>query len=188
MPEQNSRPEALAERLTRPGFDSRRAPFDHGHYHIRITRDGRWHYRDTLIGREPLVKLFASVLVMDRYGQYWLQTPAEKGQIDVDDAPFTAVSLEVSGSGRAQAICFRTNLDEVVPLDEDHPLRVGAPTDKGGPAPYVLVRDRLEALIVRSVYYDLVAHGENGEGEHAADFGVWSHGIFVVLGKRPDPA
>ena len=187
MPNQRGQPEILAERLTRPG-GSRRTPIDHGHYHIRITRDGRWHYRDTLIGREPLVKLFASVLVMDRYGQYWLQTPAEKGRIDVDDAPFTAVALETSGSGRDQVVRFRTNLDEVVPLDEDHPLRVGAPADRGGPAPYVLVRDRLDALILRSVYYDLVDRGGNGEGKHAADFGVWSRDAFFVLGERLDPA
>ena len=88
-------------------------------------------------------------------------------------------------------VCFviaGADLDEVVPLDEDHPLRVGAPADRGGPAPYVLVRDRLDALILRSVYYDLVDRGGNGEGKHAADFGVWSRGAFFVLGERLDRA
>ncbi len=188
MPEQSGQPERLAKRLIHPGDGSRRVPIDHGHYRIRITRDGCWHYRDTPIDRKPLVKLSASVLVIDRYGQYWLQTPVEKGRIDVDDAPFTAVTMETDGHGRDQAVRFQTNLGEVVPLDEDHPLRIGAPTDKGGPAPYVLVRDRLEALIIRSVYYDLVDIGENGEGMRAGDFGVWSKGTFFVLGERLDPA
>ena len=35
-----------------------------------------------------MVKLFASVLMRDKTGDYWLVTPVEKGRITVDDAPF----------------------------------------------------------------------------------------------------
>ena len=185
MPE-SRRPETLAERLTQPGVGSRRVPIDHGHYHIRITRDGVWHYSGTPITRQPLVRLFASVLVQDSYGQYWLQTPVEKGRIDVDDAPFTAIAMEVDGKDRARTITFRTNVGDVVRLDADHPLRIGAPADRGGPMPYVTVRDRLEALLVRPVYYDLVVLGENGEGKDHTAFGVWSGGVFFALGDCVD--
>ena len=96
--------------------------------------------------------------------------------------------MTVDGDGRRQVIKFRTNLDETVPLSAEHPLRVGAPTARGGPAPYVTVRAGLEALIVRPVYYDLVAIGENGEGTDADRFGVWSDGTFFALGERMDAA
>lgn len=186
MSRQRSQPETLAERLTSPKKGPRRVPVDHGHYHIRITRDGEWHYRDSPIARPSLVKLFASVLVKDADGQYWLQTPVEKGRIDVDDAPFTAVAMEYEGDGRERAVWFRTNVGEVVQLDAEHPLRMGASTKRGGPAPYVIVRDGLEALIARPVYYDFVKLGENGEGKDAGLFGVWSHGVFFSLGERLD--
>ncbi len=186
MTGQSSQPDAIAERLQRSTNNSQRTPVDHGHYHIRITRDGEWHYRGTPILRPALVKLFASVLCKDPKGQFWLQTPVEKGRIDVDDVPFTAVALTVAGSGRKQTVRFLTNLDETVPLDMEHPLRVGGSADRGGPAPYVMVRDGLEALIVRPVYYELVELGENGSDENADRFGVWSNGKFFGLGDRVD--
>ena len=46
--------------------------------------------------------------------------------------------------------------------------------DTGGLKPYVLVRGRLEALVSRALFYDLVALGVI-EGEW---FGVWSSGRF----------
>ena len=48
----------------------------------------------------------------------------------------------------------------------------------GEPAPYVLVRARLEALINRAVFYDLVALGTEEEVDGVAWFGVWSAGTF----------
>ena len=47
-----------------------------------------------------------------------------------------------------------------------------------GLKPYVLVRARLEALVNRALFYDLVALGvvEQHEGEDW--FGVWSSGRF----------
>jgi hypothetical protein len=63
-------------------------------YDIRIARDGVWFYHGSPIGRLPLVKLFASVLRRDDRGDFWLITPAERGRIVVDDAPFVAVELK----------------------------------------------------------------------------------------------
>src|SRR3546814_11191965 len=55
---------------------------------------------------------------------YWLRTPAERGRIEVEDAPFTAVELSVTGEGVSQTLAFRTNLDDWVEADAAHPLRV----------------------------------------------------------------
>ena len=94
-----------------------------------------------------MVKLFASVLKRDEAGDFWLETPSEKCRIQVDDAPFMAVDILASGSGRDQRISFRTNLDENVTAGPEHPIRILHDPATGNPSPYVLVRDGLEALI-----------------------------------------
>lgn len=152
-----------------------------GDFNIRIARDGTWFYHGSPIGRKPLVKLFAKVLRRDDAGQYWLITPVERGTIVVDDAPFVAVELSISGSGHDQRLTFRTNLDDEVSVDADHPIRVIEDNASGEPSPYVLVRDNLEALISRSVFYQLVDLGTEKDGR----FGVWSAGRFFVLGQLP---
>lgn len=159
----------------------RRRPYDCGEFGIRIARDGTWYYEGSPIGRPALVRLFATVLKRDEEGTYWLETPVEKGRVEVEDAPFTAVELAVSGSGRDQVLRFRTNVDEWVVAGPDHPLRVAEDPKTHEPRPYLLVRDSLEALITRSVYYELVELGaEEGYARKTA-FGVWSKGAFFPL-------
>jgi len=164
---------------TAPAGASRPEPFC-GDIDIRIARDGTWFYLGSPIGRKPLVKLFASVLRRDEAGDYWLATPYERARIRVDDAPFTAVELTVAGEGQGQALSFRTNIDEIVAVDRDHPIRVATDSTTGEPSPYILVRPGLEALIVRPVYYQLV---ELGVEEASGTFGVWSSGRFFPLGR-----
>ncbi len=153
-----------------------------GDIDMRIARDGTWFYHGSPIGRKPLVKLFASVLRRDGEGDYWLETPFEKCRIAVDDAPFTAVEMSTEGAGKNRRILFRTNIDETVTADASHPIRVQTDVESGAPAPYVCVRDGLDALIVRSVFYDLVELGEEAEGPGGTVIGVWSGGAFFPLG------
>jgi hypothetical protein len=124
----------------------------------------------------------------DEQGEYWLQTPAEKGRIHVDDAPFVAVELTVSGAGRDQALVFRTNLDDTVTAGPEHQIRVMTDAATREPRPYILIRDRLEALIARPVFYQLVDLGMEeqpvaGGGTAGPRFGVWSRGVFFELGQ-----
>jgi hypothetical protein len=158
---------------------------DRGDFDIRIARDGTWYYRGSAIGRLQLVKLFASVLRREADGRYWLVTPAERGRIAVDDVPFLAVALTVSGAGPRQRLMLRTNLDEIVTAGPDHELRVETATN-GEPAPYIHVRDGLEARLSRAVFYDLVALGVVTEVAGRTEFGVWSGGMFFRLGE-PGP-
>jgi uncharacterized protein len=155
---------------------------DRGDLEIRIARDGTWSYRGSPIGRQPLVKLFGSVLRREPDGSYWLVTPAERGHIEVEDVPFLAVALTAEGEGRAQRLIFRTNLDEFVTAGPHNPLRVDTAAS-GGPVPYILVRDGLEARLARPVFYDLVDLGTEERVEDAAAFGVWSEGMFFRLGE-----
>jgi hypothetical protein len=152
---------------------------------MRIARDGTWFYRGSPIGRSALVKLFASVLRREQDGSYWLVTPAERGRIEVEDVPFLAVALTLQGEGREQQLIFRTNLDDIVTAGPDNLLRVETAAS-GSPAPYILVRDGLEARIARPVFYDLVELGREEPIEHTIQFGVWSMGRFFRLGE-PGP-
>ncbi len=164
------------------GRGPRRRPLaELGDLDMRIARDGTWYYRGSAINRIPLVKLFASVLRQENDGSYWLVTPAERGRVTVEDAPFIAVALDMQGQGRGQRLIFRTNLDEIVTAGPDHPLRVETAAD-GTPAPYILVRPGLEARLARPVFYELAELGQ--EEEIAGDrlFGVWSGGVFFALG------
>jgi hypothetical protein len=148
---------------------------------MRIARDGTWYYRGSPIRRHSLVKLFSTVLRLED-GEYWLVTPVERGRVAVEDAPFTAVELDARGTGRDQALWFRTNVDDWILAGRAHPIRVAVAPDSGEPRPYILVRDGLEALIVRSVFYELahraIEHRENGSGT----VGVWSDRTYFPLG------
>jgi len=164
---------------------SKREPVDCGHYDMRIGRDGTWYYRGSPIRRKPLVTLFSSVLKRDESGQFWLETPVERGRIDVDDAPFVAVSLDASGSGESQRLIFRTNLDEIVTADRNHLIWVETDVASGEPAPYIHVRDGLNALIARPVYYQLADLATGRPGDDTV-LGVWSAGVFFELGLAED--
>jgi hypothetical protein len=191
MPRQPPNPEYLAEVIERhrTGLEPRVAPkwdFDPanvGDFPFRIARDGTWYYHGTPIDRKELCKLFSSVLRRDEKGNFYLVTPVEQGRIAVDDAPFTAVELIVSGTGRGQTLTFRTNLDQMVTADSAHPIRVVEDRETGEPSPYILVRDNLEALILRPQFYDLVEIAEERQEAGTMVLGVWSGGMFFPLGR-----
>lgn len=145
---------------------------------MAIRADGTWMYQGSPIGRIALVKLFASILRKEGDGKTYLVTPAEKVDVAVADAPFLAVEMAVTGSGAGQTLTFRTNVDDVVSVDGDHPLRFEPAAPDGGLKPYVCVRGRLEALVTRAVYADLVALAEE-RGD--ATLGIWSGGVWWPL-------
>lgn len=153
-----------------------------GDLDMRIACDGLWYYMNSPIGRKPLIKLFASVLRLDDDGKYYLVTPVEKCGIRVDDAPFTAIRMTVEGEGRAQAVTFETNTDDIVTAGPDHPLRFSVEAETNGLKPYVRVRANLEALVTRALFYDLVAAGSVDGGW----FGVWSAGMFFPMQKAQE--
>ena len=153
-----------------------------GDIDMRIAQDGTWVYMSSTIGRKPLFKLFASVLRQDEDGRFYLVTPVEKCGIRVDDAPFLAIRMNTEGEGRSQIIKFETNVDDEVQVDADHPLRFETEMGTAGLKPYVLMRGRLEALVSRALFYDLVAKGTVEEEW----FGVWSSGKFFPMQKASE--
>lgn len=123
---------------------------------LRINANAQWYYRDSPIQRKRLVKLFSSILRWEADNRYYLVTPRIKYPVMVEDAPFQAVELYQQGSGTQQDLIFRTNVDDVVRADREHPIRMQtAPHSAATAVPYVEVRDGLQAKICRSVYYEL---------------------------------
>lgn len=168
-----------------PAGGTGRVPVELRDLDMRIARDGTWHYRGSPINRPALVKLFASVLRRETDGSYWLVTPAERGRVIVEDAPFIAVALDIEGEGRSQRLIFRSNLDEIVAAGAEHPLRVETAPD-GTPAPYILIRPGLEARLARPVFYELADLGAEETIDGETKFGVWSDGMFFELGDPGD--
>jgi hypothetical protein len=148
---------------------------------LKICADGTWVYRDSPIRREGLIKLFASVLSKDVDGRTYLVTPAEKVDVEVEDAPFLAVEMEVHGSGTGQELIFRTNVDDIVRCGPEHPLRFSVQERSGGLKPYLHVRGRLEALVTRALCYDLVALTVEVKRGGQPVLGLWSGGTFITL-------
>lgn len=153
-----------------------------GDLDMEIRSDGTWFYLGTPIGRMPLVQLFSSVLRKDEDGKTYLVTPVEKVGIRVQDAPFVAVEMNVSGSGEDQVMTFRTNVGDVVEAGPDHELRFADEAETGGLKPYLHVRGRLEALLSRPVMYELINHGEEIPVSGRTMFAVRSKGkVFPIM-------
>lgn len=157
-------------------------PPDCGPIPMRIASDGTWFYEGTPIGRAPLVRLFSTVLRREADGTYVLVTPIEKLTIEVEDAPFLAVAMEVKGEGHDQTINLRTNVGDKIAVGSDHPLRFDAGDGTAELKPYAHVRGGLEALVGRAVMYDLVELGEEIEKDEAPIFAVRSRGtVFPIM-------
>ena len=141
---------------------------------MRIAADGTWFHEGSPIGRKELVRLFSTILRREPDGRHVLVTPAEKLDIQVDDAPFVAVEATSEGEGPGRRIIFRTNTDDLVAAGPDNILRIDTAAD-GTPRPYLHVRAGLQALVNRPVFYQLA---DLALAEAATPPGLWSDGAF----------
>lgn len=147
-----------------------------GDSEMRIARDGTWFHQGSPIGREAMVRLFSTILRREQDGSFVLVTPVEKLSIEVEDAPFVAVEVKVEGEARERSLAFRLNTGEIVQAGPDNGLTVR--DGDNGPHPYLHVRSGLEALVARSVYYELMNLAIEAGNEPV---GLWSAGSFFRL-------
>jgi len=156
---------------------------DHcGEIDIVIKSDGSWWHEGSQITRKGLVRLFASVLRKDEDGETYLVTPVEKLTIKVERAHFIAVRLDTKGAGSEQRLFFTTNMEDVIEVSKETPLRVETDPITGEPDPYVGVWGRLEASLSRPVFYELVDLAVERETSEGPQLGVWAAGHFYPLG------
>ena len=127
---------------------------------MRIARDGKWFFKNSPIEREKMVKLFSTVIRFDDDGFYYLVTPVEKIQLQVEDKPFVIKTFNKEIIDGKEVFLFQTNVDDIVTLSIKNPLRVEINKETQEPSPYVLVRKNLEALISRNVFYQLIEEAE----------------------------
>lgn len=153
-----------------------------GDLDMEIRGDGTWFYMGTPIGRHSLVKLFSTVLRKDEDGKTYLVTPVERIGIRVEDAHFIAVEMNAAQIEGEQVITLRTNVDDIVEVGPENPMRFVTVEENDGVKPYVLVRGRLEALLARPVMYELIAHGEEIEVNGKLMFAIRSKGeVFPIM-------
>lgn len=139
-----------------------------GDMDLEIRADGSWIHEGRPITRPQLVRLFASILRRDG-DEYFLVTPAEKLRIRVQDAPFLAVDVDISGDD----LIFTTNMGDRITAGPDHPVTVAGSADQ--PRPYLHVRRGLHALIDRKTFYrlaDLARPAPDG-GLALRSGGIW---------------
>jgi len=77
---------------------------------------------------------------------------------------------------------FETNVHDFATAGAEHALRIELDPKDKTPSPYIHIRGRLEALISRAAFYDLVALGETVDDQ----FGVWSENVFFPIAPAAD--
>ena len=162
----------LGDQPRRPPLERWQPPLS-GRMDLRIDVRGDWYHEGGLIRRHPLVNLFATVLRREADGRYYLVTPQEKWQIEVEDAPLLAVAVAAAGAGDQQRLVFTLNTGWHVPLDADHPLQVVVQAG-GEPRPYLALEHGLSARLTRPVFYELVERGDwRGDALGIRSAGEW---------------
>ena len=146
-------------------------PKNLGAIDIKIYRDGTWVHEGGEIKRKELVQLFSTILVKEE-SSYFLVTPVQKLRIEVEDAPFVAVSFQVRGEPPETDIIFETNVGDLVVLNKEHILWMA----KG--KPYIHVRSGLNALLTRNAFYHLIDYGVEKNGQLI----IYSSGSSFSLG------
>ena len=133
-----------------------------GEMNLVIRANGEWWNEGVRMTREPLIKLYSTVLWReeDQDGdRYYLKTPAEKIQIQVEDAPLLVVDVaQVEDAGQIFIRCT-TKTGDVVIASAEHPIEMRIFTQNGVDEirPYIRIRRNLDALIHRNAFYHLVS-------------------------------
>ena len=152
-----------------------------GDMDLRIDRNGVWWHEGREMTRPSLVRLFSRILRKEGDG-YFLVSPLEKIGIQVDVAPILITDVDVLERSTGQLIQFTTQFGELLTLNAENPLRVAVDAVTQEPTPYVHVRQGLEGLLHRNVFYRLVAHAVEAQVDGRSAWGVWSAGVFFPLG------
>jgi uncharacterized protein len=136
-----------------------------GSMDLKVLANGEWWHEGQLIKRKALIDLFASVLWKEE-GKFYLKTPVEMIEIQVEDEPLFIQSAEqVKIQGKTYIQLVSDHDDEII-VDQDHLIFM---RDYQGEArPYVHVRFGINALIGRAAFFHLVEMGELNENADGA--------------------
>ncbi|MBF4521876.1 DUF1285 domain-containing protein [Acinetobacter towneri] len=130
-----------------------------------VKANGEWWHEGQLIKRQALIDLFSSVLWKEQ-GKFYLKTPVEQIEIQVEDEPLFINQVDVVEIGQQNYIQLITTHQDIVIVDAEHPIFMREYA--GELRPYVHVRFGINALIQRAAFLHLVELGElseNAQGE-----------------------
>lgn len=147
-----------------------------GEIDIRIDLQGHWYHEGSLIAREALVKLFASILWFENT-DHFLVTPVEKLKISVEDVPFIVHQMEHV----EETWVAVTNLHEQIIIDHNHPVELRLYQDQW--VPYVRIRYNLWARVNRSIYYQWVNAAMELQSNDAASLVLISQGYEFEVAR-----
>ena len=132
---------------------------------LKVKANGEWWHEGQLIKRQSLIDLFSTVLWKEG-GKFYLKTPVEQIEIEVEDEPLFVNSVEQIQLEGLNYIQLSTTTQDVVIVDQEHPIFIRE--FDGELRPYVHVRFGINALIQRASFFHLVEMGElmeNRQGE-----------------------
>jgi len=138
---------------------------------IRIASDGTWFHEGSVIKRDALVRLFASILRREDDGDYYLVSPYEKWRIQVESHPLVVTDFDWSEEGGQRVLVASLNTDTQWTVSTEHPLHfdetVGAVT--------ISISHGLTALSNRAAWYRLIEMADVQE-----DYAVLRSGDFEL--------
>ena len=124
---------------------------------LKVLANGEWWHEGQLIKRQKLIDLFSTVLWKEE-GKFYLKTPVEKIEIEVEDEPLFVNQVDQVEIGGKTYIQLTTTTQDIVIVDTEHAIFMRE--FQGEMRPYVHVRFGINALIQRAAFFHLVEMGE----------------------------
>lgn len=148
-----------------------------GKMDLKIKANGEWWHEGQLIRRQALLDLFSKVLWKEN-DKYYLKTPVEQIEIDVEDAPLLIIQVDQIDVDGKTYIQLTTANQDVVVVDQEHSIFMRQ--YQGEWRPYVHIRFGLDALIQRQSFFHLIALGELNENEQGKTVLTLKSGDLVL--------
>ena len=142
---------------------------------LKVKANGEWWHEGQLIKRQSMIDLFSTVLWKED-GKFYLKTPVEQIEIEVEDEPLFVNSVEQIQLEGLNYIQLSTTTQDVVIVDQEHPIFIRE--FDGELRPYVHVRFGINALIQRASFFHLVEMGELMENQQGESILLLKSGNF----------
>ena len=142
---------------------------------IRIAADGAWYHQGSVIRRESLVKLFASILRREEDGEYYLVTPAEKWRVEVELHPLIVTDVSRAKGGEKPLMQLTLNTGKSVDIGDSHRLFLEPAV---GDIPAVQLEHGLSALFSRPAWYRLVDLADDRDGTPTISSGDYAFALL----------
>ena len=142
---------------------------------LKVKANGEWWHEGQLIKRQSMIDLFSTVLWKED-GRFYLKTPVEQIEIEVEDEPLFVSRVEQIQLDGLHYIQLSTTSQDVVIVDQEHPIFIRE--FDGELRPYVHVRFGINALIQRASFFHLVEMGELMENQQGESILLLKSGNF----------